>query len=143
MFSMHENTSHLKYPHRCIESQSRPVMNRAHRQLPFVDVGHAAARLLRIPNNDRHGRNKRIAEFLKFGPVEDHVCVTMVRSRSLAPVALKRSAMTVPFTSVAAKLILYHPLDTSETEFAAAANAAPSIDRVAVTVNPATGAWVV
>src|SRR5213592_1641090 len=66
----------------------------------------------------------------------------MVKSRSLAPVALKRSAMTVPLTSVAAKLILYHPLDTSETEFAAAANAAPSIERVAVTVKPVFGALV-
>src|SRR5438876_1374199 len=141
---MHDNTSHLKHTHRCIERQPRPVVNLPHRQLTFIDVGPACCRrLLGIPDDYRHGDYEGIAEFFEFGPVENHVCVTMVKSRSLAPVALKRSAMTVPLTSVAAKLILYHPLDTSETEFAAAANAAPSMERVAVTVKPVFGALVV
>lgn len=59
--------------------------------------------------------------------------------RSLAVDAANLSAMVSPFRSDASKLILYHPLAISVTALAHAANAAPSIDLVAVTVKPVPG----
>src|SRR4051794_20069896 len=67
----------------------------------------------------------------------------MVRSLSSAPVAVKRRATTLAFKSAAAMLILYQPLATSVTEFAQEAKEPPSRDRVAVTVKPVNGAWLV
>src|SRR5439155_26020840 len=73
------------------------------------------------------------------GIVFSYCCMMIGINRSRAPTAVNFKISASPFKSDAARLVVYAPLETPVGEFAQAAKAPPSKDRVQETVKPGAG----